>query len=707
MAAPLQDAAAALRSGPLAGLPQLPAARGAAAAAPSTLYNVNPDGSCGVEGQFLTVLVTGTSGSLANAQCSLGFEGFPDPIPEEDCDGLIFGKECAVLRASLVVSVGGFGRTTDSPDVGAVLRLLGLSKLESVGGLFFDVADGARVKALDALPSLKSVGGDGVQLLGGRQVAAAPSLAGVGAVTGSLFLVSTALPTMAPLSAVTQVGGAALLVNNFNLTSLSGLASLARVGGGLVLAANHRLRDLDGLVGLTAVGDGGAGAGGGGRGVSVANNTRLVSLAGLASLAAVGGKLHIANNPTLASLDGLQGVRSVNGLKVGGGGGATPAPARLAAGDAGAAHADVSIVGNRVLSNVSALAALGGCGGAPGAGASVQVEVFPSTGVLADPAAAAAADARPSGPAMAAAISASAPPAGGGFSTAALVPPLANDVDAPRQAALRDASLAAATIAGRPVPPGFLVAAPDAARGVPVVRAAAPRADAGGFTAAAAEAVLADDVDGAAEDAADAAAAERADEVQAAWAAANEVADAAVAGDAEAAQALAAVTQPPSRRRLNAPSIADDDPSIDDSPKNGGGPAGDASRRAGPLARLVAGTPLGAVLPTPPEPPLGRLASGAAAGGGGPPLRPPWARAAAPAPADAAASPDPRLALALALKPDTRCMFVSWEAVCAYISNPAIPADHSWRADGTCAPYVPPPLGAAASGGPPLRLGGR
>jgi hypothetical protein len=127
------------------------------------LYNVQPDGTCGLPGQFLSITVTGTSGSLANTACSLEAQGFPDPQPEEDCDGLLFGKECSQLAAGLVLTVGGFGKGTDGPDVSALLRLLGLSRLESVGGLFFDVGDGAKVKHVDALPRLARVGPGGLQ----------------------------------------------------------------------------------------------------------------------------------------------------------------------------------------------------------------------------------------------------------------------------------------------------------------------------------------------------------------------------------------------------------------------------------------------------------------------------------------------------------------------------------------------------------------
>ena len=811
--------------GPLANLPEPPPLPlpGTPRPAGGRKYNVQPDGTCGAPGQFLTILVTGTSGSLSNAACSLGFEGFPDPQPDDACDGSIFGTECTRLAAGLVITVGGFGRVTDSPDVGAILNLVGLGKLETAeGGLFFDVSDGARAKAFDAFPRLTRVGGGGLQLLGGRQVARAPALSHVSSVDGSLFLVSTELRDAASLSSLKTVADATVAVNNFNMTSLVGATNLTSIGGGLVLAANHRLRDLDGLRVLTSVGGG----------ASIANNTRLVSLAGLAGLTTLGGKLHIANNPTLVSLEGLASLTRVGG--VGGGGAAAgaaakastvrpataPAALNTSALD-GVAHADIAIVGNRVLWNVSALAGLGGCGGAPPPPTprpSITLEVYPTTGVAADEESVAAANAAAARAARAVlhgagggsaetTADADAASDAGGFTPDAELPPMANDVDAPRQAELRAAALRAAAAAGKPSPPrGFLVAAADPASGVTHVMQAAVDGDAGGFTQAASASVAAGDaVSGAAEDAAAAAAASAASAapalaaawsagVQAESAAAEAVAAPAPAstdGVAEAETTLEALMQgegsddddddggasspygpqaladaaehdhpdtvgvyssatanddaavlleaastvagrgaspeevaaaaanlaaaldaspAPSRRRLASTSIDDDDPSAPEVPVRRGtssAPAGDSRRAAAdPLSRWLAATPLGAVLPAPPEPPLARLASGAAAGG--PDVRPPWARSAAPAADPADPPPDPRLSAALALKPDTRCLFTSWTDVCEYVKEggQAIGAGHRWRADGTCVPHVPPALAAGAPAGPPLRISG-
>ena len=803
--------------GPLANLPEPPPLPlpGTPRPAGGRKYNVQPDGTCGAPGQFLTILVTGTSDSLANAACSLGFEGFPDPQPDDACDNYIFGTECTRLASGLVITVGGFGRATDSPDVGAILNLLGLGKLESAdGGLFFDVSDGARAKAFDAFPRLTRVGGGGLQLLGGRQVARAPALSHVAGVDGSLFLVSTALRDAASLTSLQTVAGAAVAVNNFNMTSLAGASNLTTIGGGLVLAANHRLRDLDGLRALTSIGGG----------ASIANNTRLVSLSGLAGLTTLGGKLHIANNPTLTSLEGLTSLTRVGG--VGGGGAAAgaaakastlrPATAPTALNTSaldGVAHADIAIVGNRVLWNVSALAGLGGCGSSSALPSrpSITLEVYPTTGVPADEESVAAANAAAARAARAvlhggsaqASADADAASDAGGFTPDAELPPMANDVDAPRQAELRAAALRAAAAAGKPAPlRGFLVAAADPTSGVTHVMQAATDGDAGGFTQAASASVASGDaVSGAAEDAADAAAAAAAPALAVAWsagaqaetAAAESVAapapastdalaeaettletlmqgestndddddggaaspygpqaladaaehdhpdtfgtystatandDAAVlleaasvvagrgASRAQVAAAAADIAaaldaRPPSRRRLTATSIDDDDPAAPEVPVARGAlsaPAGDSRRAAAdPLSRWLASTPLGAVLPAPPEPPLARLASGAAAGG--PDVRPPWARTAAPAADPADPPPDPRLSAALALKPDTRCLFTSWTDVCEYVKEGGakIGAGHRWRADGTCVPHVPPTLAAAAPAGPPLRISG-
>ena len=375
----------------------------------SLLFSISS--ACGKPDDFINILITGSSGSLANTQCSVTFTNFPDPTPPALCAGPVFGRPCAVFRGGLVITLGGFARSTDNPDVQGILELLGLGALRSVGGLFIDIADGARVAALDVLPALQTVSGAGLQVLGARQVGAAPGLSSLRTVDGQLFLVATQLPNLVDFGHLTSVSDSAILINNHNLTSLAGLGDLKTVGGQLVVSLNARLASLNGAESLTEVGTDPAAHGF--VGLSVANNTRLTSLKGLSGLRKVGGTLQVANNPALGSLTGLEGVAEV--------GDATGSSA-----GAGVAHAGVAVTGNSVLKDVSALAGLGQCG-AGGAAAtakrpSVKVEVFLETGVVTvAPAAAAPEPEAPAEEAVAAAGSDA-------------LPALPNDFSAGRQA---------------------------------------------------------------------------------------------------------------------------------------------------------------------------------------------------------------------------------------------------------------------------------
>ena len=601
--------------------------------------------ACGKPDDFINILITGASGSLANTQCSVTFTNFPDPTPPALCAGAVFGRPCAVFRGGLVITIGGFARLTDNPDVQGILELLGLGALRSVGGLFIDIADGSRVAALDILPALQTVSGAGLQVLGARQVGAAPGLASLRTVDGQLFLVATQLPNLVDFGRLAGVSDSAILINNHNLTSLAGLGALKSVGGQLVLSLNARLASLSGLEALAEVGTDPSAHGF--VGLSVANNTRLTSVAGLAGLRRVGGTLQVANNPALASLAGLEGVVEVGDAA---GSGAS----------AGVAHAGVAVTGNTVLRDVSALAGLGQCGAKGAAAASpskrpsVKVEVFLETGVVtAAPEAAAPPQAEAAAAAAAAALpsmpndfpagrtpGAEAGGGGGGGGGSAVAPPPAD---------------------ARPTPPD--AAKPGLAGGVPgLVSFAARRPGAEGQRqpppAHHPPAVVAS-------------------RAEAAAAAAG--ADALITGGGGSAAPLADAAE---GRELSIQL---------------------QSRGGGLLSRLLPPAPwarqeeagagastsaAAAAAPAPPPgprrprfPPLPPLPTP-------PPLAPP---SDTPAPPPPPSGIDPLLLDAINARPDTKCTFTSWEAVCAFIaSDGSIPADHAWRKDGTCVGYAKP-----------------
>ena len=756
----------ALRAGPLAAL-----AGGGSSSSPSSsaspkLYNVQPDGTCGLPGQFLSITVTGTSGSLANTACSLEAQGFPDPQPEEDCDGLLFGKECSQLAAGLVLTVGGFGKGTDGPDVSALLRLLGLSRLESVGGLFFDVGDGAKVKHVDALPRLARVGPGGLQLLGSRQIQSAPGMKNVRTVEGPTYLVATALPELGSLlPAATELGGGVVVVNNPSLVSFAGASpNLTAIGGSLVVAANHRLRSFEGLEALSSVGVGGGASGGPSApaaaaaplsgaasataGVSITNNTRLTSLRGLSGLTTVGGGLQVSNNPTLVSLAGLEAVASVGG---GASAGAAGGGAGGASGSAVAvtpANAGVLVTGNRVLSDVSALAGVGRCSArkaarakaagsataAPGVDGTppVQVEVYVVSGVAPSPAAAKAS---------------SAPSESGGGSTAADLPPQINDAASPRQAELAAAAARAARAAsvgkGAPSPaavaaaaaasePPLRVQAVESEEEVAIREAAAEEGEEEGSSRNSASEASSSDDDSSSDgksvvskrkSAQDKGAATLAAALQAAGY--NGVDEAAVAAALEAGateeELVAAVAGAVAQRAKEGSRPS---PASSPSPAPAAAAAersrASSSRRAlaqfgaNPLEQLLGASPLGPLLPQPGADANARLASeGDKRGGGLLPLPPlPWntngKASAAPSSTTVA---DAQLAAAVAIRPDTRCMLTSWDDVCSFIDGGgAVPADSPWRASGVCVPYsqpAPPPPASSTGNAGGLRISGK
>ncbi|NKB67744.1 MAG: hypothetical protein GKR89_11835 [Candidatus Latescibacteria bacterium] len=72
--------------------------------------------------------------------------------------------------------------------------------------------------------------------------------------TGSLFIMETALEHLDGLQGLHQVDGSVFVIANPQLTRLQGLAGLQRIGCSLIIHSNARLGDLVGLENLEAIG---------------------------------------------------------------------------------------------------------------------------------------------------------------------------------------------------------------------------------------------------------------------------------------------------------------------------------------------------------------------------------------------------------------------------------------------------------------------
>lgn len=133
------------------------------------------------------------------------------------------------------------------------------------------------------------------------------ALAGVCEIEGSLTIVND-VTSLAPLFALQRIGGTLEIGNpeGFDppgLTTLAGLESLAEVGGDVRIYSLGGLVDLDPLAGLVAAG-----------GLGIGGLPQLQSIAALAGLTELPGGLSVSECPALPDLVGLDHVTSVGSL---------------------------------------------------------------------------------------------------------------------------------------------------------------------------------------------------------------------------------------------------------------------------------------------------------------------------------------------------------------------------------------------------------
>ncbi len=175
----------------------------------------------------------------------------------------------------------------------------------------FTVVDLATLADLTALEGVQQVSNELV-LSGLPSLTTLDGLSALQSVGGGLELTSLPLITsLQPLSALTEasvhpadLSDPALALRDLDgLTSLAGLGSLAIVGGSLEIVDVDALTSMSGIVSLTEVTGN----------IVVASNPALVDLGGLESVHTVGGTLTIRDNASLADLDGAEGLDTLTG----------------------------------------------------------------------------------------------------------------------------------------------------------------------------------------------------------------------------------------------------------------------------------------------------------------------------------------------------------------------------------------------------------
>ncbi len=113
----------------------------------------------------------------------------------------------------------------------------------------------------------------------------------------------------------TQVNGTLIIdeSSSGNIINLDGLSTLTVINGGLSIANNSSLISLNGLDNLISIGSGPIDFYGYGIGLNIENNNSLTNINALSSLTSIGSNLYIVNNPSLINLNGLQGITTLNG----------------------------------------------------------------------------------------------------------------------------------------------------------------------------------------------------------------------------------------------------------------------------------------------------------------------------------------------------------------------------------------------------------
>lgn len=180
------------------------------------------------------------------------------------------GENLIVYNNDMLVSLAGLdavawvGRDVEVAENEALNSLAALEALQSVSGDLRLYNNPSlcpfEVTALDARLAADCVECDGNQAsttfvgdFTAANDADVESLYCVGSVTGSLTIRGTAT-SLAPLGALTAVGGRLFIRENTALYSLAGLEAVTTIGTTLDISENPRLTDLIGLDGLTTVG---------------------------------------------------------------------------------------------------------------------------------------------------------------------------------------------------------------------------------------------------------------------------------------------------------------------------------------------------------------------------------------------------------------------------------------------------------------------
>lgn len=238
------------------------------------------------------------------------------------------------------------------------------------------IVENAAMTSLAGLEGLREVHGRltiGSRPGWGTRPSALTSLAGLeglGSVGGDLSVLGNrSLTSLRGLDSLERVGGSLLLVGNDALASLEALAALTEVGGDLVIdASGHAatlpdaLHGLDGLEGLVEIGGD----------LRVVCDLGLESLAGLGSLATVGGSVEVTNahfSGCRLVVDGPPALATVGGdVRIEG----------LPATDLHGLASLEEVGGSLVLSRLSSLTSLAGLEALERVGGDLVVEDDPS-----------------------------------------------------------------------------------------------------------------------------------------------------------------------------------------------------------------------------------------------------------------------------------------------------------------------------------------
>lgn len=229
-------------------------------------------------------------------------EGFLDPVPCGQAEGLVCGEPNARLGASLDLrTVAGCevwrgevflqqGTTND--------ELVPFSSLRSVESLFF-VGGSSDLEHLRGLACLEYI-----EILSLNKNATIVSLEGLDGIRtmGGLDVSGTErLLDLRGIESLEELGGLNVLDND-SLVDLEGLEGLTELGG-TTITSNGTLVDLAGLDNVSIISNDAV----------IASNTALTNLHGLETLHEVGRDLILRDNPVLEDLSALESLERVGG----------------------------------------------------------------------------------------------------------------------------------------------------------------------------------------------------------------------------------------------------------------------------------------------------------------------------------------------------------------------------------------------------------